>query len=494
MKLRVSVDMWCTTFAAALGLLPGCGGSSVDVNGSGGTGGAPSGVGGQPSMFACGKSMPLLVNGIDTGFSTCENGLLHRPTIGKCPVAASLPEICSQVMLPPGSNQQCATNADCKAKPYGQCGVGQVGCYCTYGCASDADCDAGSVCQCGEASGQCVPSTCANDQACPTGQLCAGYVSMPFCGGPALACQTSADQCAVDADCAARGMAGAVCTVENGIRICSPGNCVIGRPFLINGSERLAALSNSPDWIAEPTIDAADNLCRPLRDAVVLGWTRIALMEHASVAAFSRFSLQLLSLGAPSDLLEATQRAASDELRHAREAFGLASRYAEGAIGPGALSIEGALNDSSPEAILTTTLLEGCVGETVAAVEALELSLRAEDPYVRDLLRKVSDDEARHAELAYRAVRWLLGVHPELREAAAALGRRVLAEDPPCEGSDEEERAGISAQELHAYGLASPELSREIRTRVLESVVRPCLSALVDPRVVASPSTHWAHA
>lgn len=44
---------------------------------------------------------------------------------------------------------------------------------------------------------------------------------------------------------------------------------------------------------------------------------RTAGIETGSIAAFARFTLQLLHLGAPCELIEASQRAMLDETRHA---------------------------------------------------------------------------------------------------------------------------------------------------------------------------------
>jgi hypothetical protein len=47
-------------------------------------------------------------------------------------------------------------------------------------------------------------------------------------------------------------------------------------------------------------------------------WIETALGEHASVAAFARFVLHLLSLGTPPDLLLDAIQAMEDEVHHAR--------------------------------------------------------------------------------------------------------------------------------------------------------------------------------
>ena len=55
-----------------------------------------------------------------------------------------------------------------------------------------------------------------------------------------------------------------------------------------------------------------------VRGALAARWRDNGLAEHASVASFSRHSLQLMALAAPADLVEATHRAAIDEISHAK--------------------------------------------------------------------------------------------------------------------------------------------------------------------------------
>jgi len=101
-------------------------------------------------------------------------------------------------------------------------------------------------------------------------------------------------------------------------------------------------------------------------------WREVGLMEHASIAAFARFTLALLAVGAPSELVMDSNAAAIDETRHAKLCFALASEYLGEPVGPGELCVEGALDGLSLEQLVVTTIAEGCVGETVAAVEAAE--------------------------------------------------------------------------------------------------------------------------
>jgi hypothetical protein len=47
-------------------------------------------------------------------------------------------------------------------------------------------------------------------------------------------------------------------------------------------------------------------------------WQQQALGEHASIASFNAFSLQLMVNAAPPSLLRAASKAADDEVRHAQ--------------------------------------------------------------------------------------------------------------------------------------------------------------------------------
>ena len=141
------------------------------------------------------------------------------------------------------------------------------------------------------------------------------------------------------------------------------------------------------------------------------------------MAAFARFALQLLQLGAPPELVERTTAAMADETRHARLAFGIASAYAGEALGPGPLDIERSLDETSLVDVVRLVVREGCVGETVAALEAREAAEHAlESDPGRDCLRGVADDETRHAELAWRFVAWAL-------EQAPAGGSGLLEQE-----------------------------------------------------------------
>ena len=67
-------------------------------------------------------------------------------------------------------------------------------------------------------------------------------------------------------------------------------------------------------WSRELT-EVAQSLTEGLRQSLAREWLRAASFEHASIASFNRFSLELLVLGAPADLVDRANRAALDEVR-----------------------------------------------------------------------------------------------------------------------------------------------------------------------------------
>lgn len=438
----------------------GSGGTSSGLEaaeaGSAGTSGAAS-TGGQRA--SCTGSMPLVtLNGEPLGLERCEDGLVHRVRAQECPV--NLPTPTGIVAEAPG----CHSNEDCTERPYGYC-VGASPAngaqHCEYACALDEDCPGGQLCECGALLARCVPASCGTDLDCPPGELCGLSDDPGRClDGPSDAarqflCTGPRDTCRTNNDCAMLR-----CGVTDDARTClAAGICGIGRPFVVAGVARVAELVARTDWLdsARPQI----NLTGDDRQRAAQYWEQAARLEHASVAAFSKFVLELLAFGAPAALVTDAVAAMRDEVRHAELCFGLASGYAGHALGPGPLAVQGAIQPTLRDAVLSC-VVEGCIAETVAAVEAAEALECAEDPAVRSVLARIAEDEGRHAELAFRFVRW------------------ALAQDPK-----------LSAPVLELVRLESE------RSAVVRDVVVPCLEAIVGSKAngaVAPLSRSWLEA
>jgi hypothetical protein len=230
-------------------------------------------------------------------------------------------------------------------------------------------------------------------------------------------------------------------------------------------------------------------LPEPLRQRLGRAWLDDALLEHASVAAFARFTLELLALGAPPELVQASQSAALDEIEHAKLCFAAASRYFGRAVGPATLDVRGAIEPADLVAFARRTFEEGCVGETLAALLAGEALGRAKDPFVRRLLERIVEDETRHAELAWRAVRWAIasGGAPVL-EALERAFVEIRANDSLEASCADHDDARDDA--WHDHGRLTPAEIRVLRTQGLREVVAPCIEALRSSR----PSRYVARA
>jgi hypothetical protein len=216
------------------------------------------------------------------------------------------------------------------------------------------------------------------------------------------------------------------------------GGCT-GRPFLVEDRPRTAPLrrASASGWTAHLAPQSA-TLDPAVRARLADAWTADGLAEHASVASFGRFALELLAVGAPADLVAEAHEAALDEIRHARLCLALASAYAGEPVEPGPFPFGGHVEvDSDLARIAARAAREGCIGETMAALQAAEQLADATDPAVREVLTIIAADEARHAELAWRTIAWALrtggaAVRTAVNEVFAELrGSRAGAPNEP---------------------------------------------------------------
>ncbi len=210
-----------------------------------------------------------------------------------------------------------------------------------------------------------------------------------------------------------------------------------------------------------PGIPALDELTPEQRQTLADHWVNNGLAEHASVASFARFTLQLMSVAAPAALVEASNLAGNDEIVHAKLCFGLAHKFGGKPMAPGPFPIpNGTVHiavDILEMAISVAT--EGCIGETLSVVRAAAQIELSHDPSVRQVLTRIAEDEARHAGLAWRTVRWALSQldEPQRQQLAAALQRPFAPEPATAPATPEEEQ---ETKVMQAYGVLSPYATR----------------------------------
>lgn len=453
---------------------PGSGGSTSSNATSTGSGNGPS--------SACVNPQPIIAtDGSDSGFVRCADGAIDRPQANRCDVTVHMPACDASAQ-----SFACMSDAECADAPNGRCviytsqnfgGDTVTSCGCAYPCSNDADCGPGSVCVChgvaetpinspwaappGHAF--CAPASCQTDDACASAE-CGLSSYWNGCNTEyGLGCRTPNDTCRVSAQCS-----GAQCALGAGPAgwQCSVENCAIGRPLMVAGQPRTAPLIAGQSWRAslDPTLADLDERTRA---ALAAHWGEVAGMEHASVASFARFILQLLGIGAPAELVRDAQRAMADEIDHAEMAYALAGAYAGRALGPGPMSLKDAAVATDLGSVLVALAEEACVGETLGVAEAMAAALDVEDPVLRGVLTRIADDELRHAQLAWRTLRWGL-VHADEStrarvEEAIRVAMRRLAVDPVADRPASPRHGLLSAVQIGA-----------VRRQALREVVEPC--------------------
>ena len=430
----------------------------------------------------------LLSDGSASGFVECEDETVHRVSAETCP----LPDPAGDSVCSTENNQgSCQTDSDCTDGGNGRCvqtGSDEfsddIWCGCKYGCETDDDCGTGSVCTCDTTSptgrSECIPASCQTDADCGEEQCVLDVYQ--WCGNPqlSLSCSTAEDECTANAQCEGSDLGSPYewCALDGEARACdskSSGDyCGDGRPFFVAGEAVTAADQGADGWGAALSPEVA-GLSEQERAVLARRWRHAGLAEHASVASFARYLLQLMALGAPAALVSEATAAMSDEIRHAQQCLALASAYAGEVVGPGPLNITGALaGPHTLESVLESVIVEACVGETIAAIQAAEALRLATDETVRVVLTGIVADEWRHAEAGWRFVRW--AVHqggPAMAQraqemlATAAQRRRT---PPPL--------PQLSPAVFDAHGCPDAERLHAAEQAALREIILPCMAAL----------------
>ncbi|MCO4745029.1 MAG: ferritin-like domain-containing protein [Proteobacteria bacterium] len=248
-------------------------------------------------------------------------------------------------------------------------------------------------------------------------------------------------------------------------------DCPGGRPIHRDGAPVLAEAVERPDWRASLTPNLS-NLDEADRARLAAYWFRAASEEHSSIAGFNRLAMELLAHGAPPNLVQATLRAALDEVAHAQDAFALASAFTGQPLGPAGLPL-------GPQVELSKTLVElavstareGAVGEALAAQLAASRLQRATDPAVRAVLERVAQEEAQHAELAWRILRWALEIGgAPVHTALSAVFDELAHSSPP---------TSVQPSELESHGMLGADADSLEVHQCIHRVLLPVAATLL---------------
>jgi len=244
--------------------------------------------------------------------------------------------------------------------------------------------------------------------------------------------------------------------------------CVYGRPLMQAGQAKVAGYQEGQGWKCE--VELKDQYSKWQKQQAGEFYLQCALFEHASIASFHQFGLELMRFAAPRDLLLATQEAILDEIRHAQLAFGLASSLLEKNVAPTSLSMQIEGSESLQEFALKT-LKEGAVGESIAVVLAATQRCYAKEAAICDFLDQVIIDESKHAELAWETLRWCLKQDSSLAEVLLDATKIEMVED----------FLAHDMASLHVLGILSREEHERAVIHGFEQVVIPSLQSLIHP-------------
>ena len=254
-----------------------------------------------------------------------------------------------------------------------------------------------------------------------------------------------------------------------------------GRPLLDDELASVRAPLRAGDtWLTgHVSDDRALALPLAVRRRLAALWLDDARSEHASVAAFARATLELLAVGAPPELVYACQAASLDEVRHARTCFTLAALYAGEGAEPGPLPAI-APRGGGLVALACATFIEGCVGETIAALAALRAGRACQVAPVSGALAGIAEDETRHAELAWATLAFAVHsggseVVDAVRSLAAELRTAALAETEAVAPAAPE----LPADLLAAHGRLGAAALAEARRDAWLDIIGPTLELLL---------------
>jgi hypothetical protein len=202
-----------------------------------------------------------------------------------------------------------------------------------------------------------------------------------------------------------------------------------GRPLRVRGRQVFPSLTRGADWTQGERPSAA-GLDAATRAALEALWLHDAQKEHASVPAFARISWLLAAVGAPAELMAWSQRAALEEVDHARRCFALAAGYGGRTHSVEAmpdLLLAGLELRGDPLAVLAVeSLQDGCLLEDFNADVAAACAEACVEPVTRKVLEQIAREERSHAEFSWAVLAWALERGPQavgaaVERAAAAL-------------------------------------------------------------------------
>lgn len=225
---------------------------------------------------------------------------------------------------------------------------------------------------------------------------------------------------------------------------------VSGRPFVTSDGGMAIANIERATQAPASTLPLAGNspagstsrLTSALVDAAALEstsasaeqWLQQAVAEHASIASFAQFTLNLMANAAPSPLLMSALRAAQDEVLHADASLAMTRAISRDSNLSFAAFPSAAIDGVRAQSLIDlarSTMREGAIAELLSTLLVVERAVDARRhslDSVAAVWREIATDEARHALLAWRTVAWCISTTRADSEMRAQM-MQMLADE-----------------------------------------------------------------
>lgn len=277
--------------------------------------------------------------------------------------------------------------------------------------------------------------------------------------------------------CAMDGACGNCCECEDS---CDGDSSFWSSPIIVAG--RPLRWANGTESVVADVCDSAfgwshhfEPVSTPLtadeKEILSQAWARAGLAEHASVASFSKHAIELMAVGSPASMLESVHNAALDEIEHAKLCFGLAEKYSSKTQSPGPIPVADAVQfNSDVTSVVRGVVEEGCIAETLSAVIAAVKLTNTNDVDVKSVLKQITEDESRHAKLAWETAAWMLEQDNEAAKTIAEVFGNAASYIPDFADED----VGALPSELRsAQGWISKEEYQTIAKTTIREMIQP---------------------
>jgi hypothetical protein len=214
----------------------------------------------------------------------------------------------------------------------------------------------------------------------------------------------------------------------------------------------------------------------------------LAVGELLAVNSFSRIAAALAMVGAPLDLVGATARVSTDEVRHADYNLRMLALLEGRPAGEAAAHISPRELEAREEAYRgrPTTLDEldewmlevPVLGETLACALLFECARVATDPVARALFRSVVADEVHHARLGWYYLTWRRSSWSATARARLARRAAALVESARTRFARGRDVATSVAPFARALGVLDTPTQQAAVERVITDELAPGIAAL----------------